>query len=104
MALPLSSNDHQATPPGSKPTVYLLESFHPDVMAFCNANFNVIARDNNPEQLAQWRENAQYILIRSASIKAEDIAAAPHLKAMQSRESALTGSTRPPARLVTSKS
>jgi phosphoglycerate dehydrogenase-like enzyme len=82
MAPALSSDHNQGTAPRSKPTVFLLDSFHPDVMAFCEANFNPITCDNNPDQLATWRENAQYILIRGSWVNAADIAAAPHLKAI----------------------
>ncbi|KAH7324539.1 D-isomer specific 2-hydroxyacid dehydrogenase [Stachybotrys elegans] len=82
MAPALSSGHDQGTAPRSKPTVYLLDNFHPDAMAFCEANFNPITRDNNPDQLATWRVNAQYILIQGSRVTAEDIAAAPHLKAI----------------------
>ncbi|KAH8176567.1 d-isomer specific 2-hydroxyacid dehydrogenase, NAD binding domain-containing protein [Sarocladium implicatum] len=81
MSPALTSND-QGIAPGSKPTVYLLDNFHPDVMAFCEANFNPITRDNNPDQLAAWRENAEYLLVRSSWVTAEDVAAAPRLKAI----------------------
>ena len=80
---PAALSDHdQAAASRSKPTLYLLDNFHPDVMAFCEANFNTVTRDDNPDQLAAWRQHAQYILVRGSAVSAEDIAAASHLKAI----------------------
>ena len=78
----LSDSPPPATLPGAKPTVYLLDNFHPDVMAFCEANFNTITSNKNPEKLAKWRENARYILVRGSWVTAKDIASAPHLLAI----------------------
>lgn len=81
MAPSAVSDPDQGQPPRSKPTVYLLDNFHTDVMNFCQANFNTITRDS-PDELANWRENAQYVLVRGSRITAEDVAAAPHLRAI----------------------
>ncbi|KAL2203790.1 hypothetical protein CC79DRAFT_1336436 [Sarocladium strictum] len=79
---PSAVSDHEQGPgPRSNPTVYLLDNFHSDVLDFCQANFNTISRDS-PNKLANWRESAQYVLVRGSRITAEDVAAAPHLRAI----------------------
>lgn len=80
MAPALLSDDPPAAPPANKPTVYLLDSFHPEVMAFCKHNFNAITTDN-PEN-TNWRQNARYILVRSSYVTAEDIKVSPNLLAI----------------------
>lgn len=63
-----------------KPTVYLLDTFHPDATKHAQTLFNAIS-PGTPEH-ASWRKNAQYLLIRSSHLTAEDIAACPNLKAI----------------------
>ncbi|SPO04148.1 related to SER3 - 3-phosphoglycerate dehydrogenase [Cephalotrichum gorgonifer] len=81
MAPSLVSDDSTpVSPPAEKPTVYLLDDFHPEVMTFCKQNFNIIPR-SHPEN-ANWRQNARYLLVRSSYVTAEDIKAAPNLLAI----------------------
>ena len=63
-----------------KPTVYLLDTFHPDATKHAQNLFNAIL-PGTPEH-ANWRENAQYLLIRSSWLTAEDVASCPNLKAI----------------------
>ncbi|EON68816.1 hypothetical protein W97_08074 [Coniosporium apollinis CBS 100218] len=63
-----------------KPTVYMLDTFHPAAVAFCQARFNTILPDT-PEH-AQWRQKAKYLLIRSSYLTAEDIEQCPNLLAI----------------------
>lgn len=80
MAPSLLSDDPLPASPANKPTVYLLDTFHPEVMAFCKKNFNAITADNSEN--SSWRQNARYILVRSSFVTAEDINAAPNLLAI----------------------
>lgn len=64
----------------SKPTVFVMDKFHPAVMQFAQENFDAIFTDM-PEH-AQWREKAQYLLMRSSRLTAEDVANSPNLKAI----------------------
>lgn len=64
----------------SKPTVYLLDSFHPQVEKFCRENFNAIFPSDPCHE--NWRQKAQYLLVRSSYVTAEDIAASPRLLAI----------------------
>ncbi|KAL0931564.1 uncharacterized protein CTRU02_214299 [Colletotrichum truncatum] len=66
--------------PDIKPTVYVLDSFQPEVIAFCEENFNAIF-PGQPEH-AKWKENAQFLLMRSSRLTAEDVAACPNLLAI----------------------
>ncbi|KAK2044842.1 hypothetical protein LZ31DRAFT_618160 [Colletotrichum somersetense] len=64
----------------SKPTLYLLDSFHPDVEAYCRQNFNsVFPGDPDHEH---WRKKARYILVRSSVVTAEDLTSSPNLLAI----------------------
>lgn len=64
----------------SKPTVYLLDTFHPQVEKFCRENFNAIFPSDPGHEV--WRQKAQYLLVRSSYVTAEDIAASPRLLAI----------------------
>src|SRR5262249_37429548 len=79
MAPALVADDQPPAVSVDKPTVYLLDSFHPEVMAFCKKEFNAITI-SNPEN-ANWRQNARYILVRTSYVTAEDIKASPNLLA-----------------------
>ncbi|KAF5252721.1 hypothetical protein FANTH_2348 [Fusarium anthophilum] len=72
------------TPPealsSGKPTVYIMDTFHPQVMAYCQENFNAITPDN-PKH-SQWRQEARYLLMRSSRLTAEDVKASPNLIAI----------------------
>lgn len=63
-----------------KPTVYVMDNFHPKVEEFINENFNPIKRDH-PEH-HKWRQEARYLLMRSSRLTAEDVAASPRLEAI----------------------
>ncbi|KAF6813662.1 D-3-phosphoglycerate dehydrogenase [Colletotrichum plurivorum] len=66
--------------PGDKPTVYVLDSFQPEVISFCQENFNTIL-PGEPEH-EKWKTDAKYLLIRSSRLTAEDVAACPNLLAI----------------------
>lgn len=78
----LLSEASPAEQASSKPTVYMLDNFHPDVIKFAEENFNVISRDSSLHKLAEWRQNARYLLVRSSRVTAEDVAAAAQLRAI----------------------
>ena len=63
-----------------KPTVYLLDKFHPDVIEYCKNNFNAIL-PGTPEHV-DWRQKARYLLMRSSSLTAEDVESCPNLLAI----------------------
>ncbi|KAM0332350.1 hypothetical protein ACHAQA_002627 [Verticillium albo-atrum] len=63
----------------SKPTVYLLDDFHPQVHVYAKKNFNAITRDH-PEH-GKWRQ-AEYLLVRGSRLTAEDINSCPNLRAI----------------------
>lgn len=68
-----------STPTGDKPTVYLLDDFHPQVHAYCEANFNAVSKGHPDHD--NWRE-ARYLLVRSSRLTADDIAACANLRAI----------------------
>lgn len=63
-----------------KPTVYVLDKFHPDAIAHARQHFNVVL-NTDPEFSSSWHD-AEYLLIRSSWLRAADIAACPNLKAI----------------------
>ncbi|KAK5056533.1 hypothetical protein LTR84_012064 [Exophiala bonariae] len=73
------------TPPPSpralnRPTVYLLDTFHPQATARAESLFNCI-HPSDPAHRS-WREHARYLLVRGSHVTAEDVASAPHLRAI----------------------
>ncbi|OLN87138.1 D-3-phosphoglycerate dehydrogenase 2 [Colletotrichum chlorophyti] len=66
--------------PQTKPIVYVLDTFQPDVVTFCQENFNAIF-PGQPEHI-NWKENARFLLVKSSRLSAEDIAACPNLLAI----------------------
>jgi phosphoglycerate dehydrogenase-like enzyme len=78
----LDDSPERASAPSrtDKPTLYLLDNFHPAVHEFCEENFNAYA-PGHPEQ-ANWRENAEFILVKGSYVTAEDIAACRKLRAI----------------------
>jgi phosphoglycerate dehydrogenase-like enzyme len=64
----------------SKPTVYLLDSFHPQAIARAEQLFNCI-HPSDPEH-ASWRENAKYLLVRGSYVTADDVAQCQRLRAI----------------------
>lgn len=63
-----------------KPTVYLLDSFHPTATKHAQTLFNAILPDD--PRHGQWTKNAEYLLIRGSYLTAEDVASCPNLKAI----------------------
>ncbi|KAH7161998.1 D-isomer specific 2-hydroxyacid dehydrogenase [Dactylonectria estremocensis] len=80
MAPALVSDSCADSLPAAKPTVYLLDTFHPQVLAFCQKNFNAITVDHPTHN--QWKKNARYLLVRSSRLTAKDIESCPNLVAI----------------------
>ncbi|OAL44826.1 hypothetical protein IQ07DRAFT_663093 [Pyrenochaeta sp. DS3sAY3a] len=72
--------DNESTVKSTKPTVYLLDTFHPTAVKHAQSLFNVILPSH--PQHSEWREKAEYLLIRGSYLTAEDVAASPNLKAI----------------------
>ncbi|RBR23769.1 uncharacterized protein FIESC28_03385 [Fusarium coffeatum] len=74
-----------STPPDTsvsssdKPTVYLLDTFHPNVIAYAKENFDAVTIDD--PRHSQWRE-ARYLLVRASRLTAADIKSCPNLIAI----------------------
>ncbi|KAL4951874.1 hypothetical protein BDW69DRAFT_196136 [Aspergillus filifer] len=77
-------SEHTPTPatlaPSNKPTVYLVDTLHPDAVEHARTLFNVVS-PSDPE-VKNWRENASAVVIRGSYITADDIARAPNLIAI----------------------
>ncbi|KAL8290682.1 hypothetical protein RB600_006227 [Gaeumannomyces tritici] len=70
-ALVQDSPEAPSSPVGhEKPTVYLLDDFHPEVMAYCKRNFNAITRTHPGH--GRWREEARYLLVRGSRRHRQD--------------------------------
>jgi phosphoglycerate dehydrogenase-like enzyme len=63
-----------------KPTVYLIDEYHPEAVKHCHTLFNVIG-PKDPE-VKNWRQNARYILVKGSVVSADDIAQAKSLRAI----------------------
>ncbi|KIW19824.1 hypothetical protein PV08_00399 [Exophiala spinifera] len=73
------------SPPSSiigitKPTLYLLDTFHPAAIERARELFTVIL-PSDPE-FTDWQQHAKYLLIRASSLTAAQIESAPHLLAI----------------------
>lgn len=79
---PSRLEDSRETSPSAdnRPTVYVLDKFHPDAITYCQERFNTILPGDKGH--SSWREHAEYLLIRSSYLTAEDVAASPKLKAI----------------------
>lgn len=64
----------------NRPVVYMIDKFHPEAVKYCQERFRTIL-PTDPE-VANWRQNAEYLLVRSSYVTAEDIAASLKLKAI----------------------
>lgn len=64
----------------SKPTVYLLDTFHPTAVKHAQTKFNIVL-PSDPKH-THWRENAEYLLIRGSYLRKEDVDSCPRLKAI----------------------
>lgn len=63
-----------------KPTVYLLDRFHPDAEKHAQSLFDAVLPGDRRH--AQWREKADYLLIRGSYLTADDVQSSPRLKAL----------------------
>lgn len=63
-----------------KPTVYILDDLHPDVHAYCEKNFNAIKK-GDPDH-GKWKAQAEYLLVRSSYLTADDIKSCVKLRAI----------------------
>jgi phosphoglycerate dehydrogenase-like enzyme len=63
----------------TKPTIYLLDDFHPAVHAYCEEHFNTIDKSHPAHK--NWRQG-EYLLVRSSRLTAEDIKSCPNLRAI----------------------
>lgn len=75
-----SPTDDARTLAPSKPTVYLLDKFHPSAVRHAQDKFNAIL-PSDPKH-SGWRENAEYLLIRGSYLTKEDVDSCPKLKAL----------------------
>jgi phosphoglycerate dehydrogenase-like enzyme len=62
-----------------KPQVYLLDEYHPAAVSRAQTLFNAILPDD-PEH-KNWK-SAEYLLVRSSRLTAEDVASCPNLRAV----------------------
>ena len=63
-----------------KPTVYVLDDFHPQAIEHARELFNVVL--NTDPKFSSWRLKAKYILLRGSYLRASDIEACPNLRAI----------------------
>lgn len=61
-----------------RPTVYILDDLHPEAIKYAQSLFHVIRKGD--DGFDQWRERAEYIVIRSSYFTAEDVASCPKLR------------------------
>ncbi|KAH8626022.1 d-3-phosphoglycerate dehydrogenase [Alternaria alternata] len=64
----------------NKPTVYLLDTLHPQAIERARSLFNTIL-PSDPKH-AEWREHAEYLVIRGSYLTTEDVEACKNLKAI----------------------
>lgn len=67
---------------GTRPqpsNIYLLEVFPPEAVAYCQSKFQKVVLPTDPE-VANWRYNAESILVRETIISAADIHSARKLR------------------------
>ncbi|KXJ88333.1 D-isomer specific 2-hydroxyacid dehydrogenase [Microdochium bolleyi] len=78
----LSDAGDGATGPSAtpKPTVYVLDPFKPQVIEFVQQHFDAILPGTPGHQ--DWRAKAQYLLIRSSYLTAQDVDNCPNLLAI----------------------
>jgi phosphoglycerate dehydrogenase-like enzyme len=66
--------------PSVKPTVYLLDSLHPTAVTHAQSLFNAIL-PLDPKH-SEWREKAEYLVIRGSCLTADDVEQCKNLKAI----------------------
>lgn len=64
----------------AKPTVYMLDTFHPSAVKHAQNLFHVILPTDS--EIHNWMERAQYVLVRSSALSAETVSAARSLRAI----------------------
>ena len=72
-------NDERVNRLHKKPVVYLMDAFHPAAVAKAQELFTAVL-PHHPEHKT-WR-NAEYLLLRSSPLTAEDVASCPKLRAI----------------------
>ena len=77
---PHSDDARHGTQQSSKPTVYMIDKLHPIATKHAQALFNVVL-PTDPE-VRNWQSNAEYVLMKSSSLTAEEIDAAVKLRAI----------------------
>ncbi|KAJ4287785.1 hypothetical protein N0V90_012489 [Kalmusia sp. IMI 367209] len=75
-----SVSDLGTTGEAQKPTVYLLDTFHPTATKHAQFLFDAVLPDD--PRHSQWREEAEYLLIRGSYLTTEDVKSCPNLKAL----------------------
>lgn len=75
-----SIGDSASSESSHKATVYLLDSFHPTATKHAQTIFDAVLPDE--PRHSQWREKAEYLLIKSSYLSAKDVASCPNLKAI----------------------
>ncbi|KAJ3580384.1 hypothetical protein NPX13_g176 [Xylaria arbuscula] len=63
-----------------KPTIYVMDKFHPKVEEYLKEHSNPIF-PGDPKH-GQWHQKAQYILVRSAHLTVDDVESCPRLLAV----------------------
>ncbi|KAH7346923.1 D-isomer specific 2-hydroxyacid dehydrogenase [Pyrenochaeta sp. MPI-SDFR-AT-0127] len=63
-----------------KPTVYLLDTFHPAALMHAQSRFDAVL-PSDPRH-THWRENAKYLLIRGSHLTEQDVQSSPNLRAI----------------------
>ena len=75
------TSESSTSPNGvNKPTVYLLDTLHPKAIERARSLFNTIL-PSDPKH-AEWRDHAEYLVIRGSYLTTEDVEACKNLKAI----------------------
>src|SRR4051794_7109580 len=71
-----------SVPPNTtdKPTVYLLDTLHPQAIKHAQSLFHTIL-PSDPKH-SEWREKAEYLVIRGSCLTADDVKEYKNLKAI----------------------
>lgn len=78
---PSPSHSEEAIPSTcSRPKLYILDKLHPDAISHAQQLFEVVL-PTDPE-ITHWQQNAEYLLVKSSSITAAQIAACKRLRAI----------------------
>jgi hypothetical protein len=72
--------DSLPTGRADKPTVYLLDTFHPAAEKHAQSLFDAVLPSDKRHN--GWRSKAEYLLIRGSYLTADDVALCPKLKAI----------------------